>query len=147
MGEWEKTGCILCAQNCGLEALIEDGRMLKVRPDKENPRRVSFVKIVNGVIYTVNETRDCQLAFINEALGNRAALLVACGLRNILFCSIIDRPAAVCCVGLPDINHKHFYQIPVILVELFQSANLALEGRSGITPKNQEYRLLADLLV
>jgi len=38
MGNWHKTGCVLCAQNCGLEVLVEDGRMVKVRPDKANPR-------------------------------------------------------------------------------------------------------------
>jgi anaerobic selenocysteine-containing dehydrogenase len=42
MGEWKKTGCVLCAQNCGLEVRIEDGRMLKVRPDKENPRSEGY---------------------------------------------------------------------------------------------------------
>ncbi|MDY6906530.1 MAG: molybdopterin-dependent oxidoreductase [Thermodesulfobacteriota bacterium] len=38
MENWQKTGCVLCAQNCGLEVLIEDGRMKKVRPDRDNPR-------------------------------------------------------------------------------------------------------------
>ncbi|MFW6237587.1 MAG: molybdopterin-dependent oxidoreductase, partial [Desulfosudaceae bacterium] len=36
--DWIKTGCVLCAQNCGLEAQIENGRLVKVRPDKDNPR-------------------------------------------------------------------------------------------------------------
>jgi len=38
MGQWHKTGCILCAQNCGLEVLVEDGRMVRAKPDKTNPR-------------------------------------------------------------------------------------------------------------
>jgi len=38
MAGWHKTACVLCAQNCGLEALVENGRMVKVRPDRENPR-------------------------------------------------------------------------------------------------------------
>ena len=38
MGEWHKTGCVLCTQNCGLEVLVEEDRMTKVRPDKSNPR-------------------------------------------------------------------------------------------------------------
>ncbi len=38
MGAWHKTGCVLCAQNCGLEALVENGRMVRVRPDRDNPR-------------------------------------------------------------------------------------------------------------
>ena len=36
MGEWKKTGCVLCSQNCGLEVLVEDGRMVKVKGDREN---------------------------------------------------------------------------------------------------------------
>ena len=43
MGEWYKTGCVLCAQNCGLEVLIEDDRMVKVRSDKNNPRSKGYV--------------------------------------------------------------------------------------------------------
>jgi len=42
MKEWRKTGCILCAQNCGLEILLEDGRMIKVKPDKDNPRSKGY---------------------------------------------------------------------------------------------------------
>lgn len=38
MEEWKKTGCILCAQNCGLEVSVVDGKMTKARPDKDNPR-------------------------------------------------------------------------------------------------------------
>jgi anaerobic selenocysteine-containing dehydrogenase len=42
MGEWHKTGCVLCAQNCGLEVLVENNRMTKVRPDKSNPRSLGY---------------------------------------------------------------------------------------------------------
>ncbi len=42
MSEWHKTGCVLCAQNCGLEILVDNGRMVKVRPDKENPRSQGY---------------------------------------------------------------------------------------------------------
>ncbi|MCP4694742.1 MAG: hypothetical protein GY859_42330, partial [Desulfobacterales bacterium] len=38
MGQWRQTGCVLCAQNCGLKVLVEDDRMVRVLPDKENPR-------------------------------------------------------------------------------------------------------------
>jgi len=43
MGEWHKTGCVLCAQNCGLEILVEDDRMIKVKPDKSNLRSQGYV--------------------------------------------------------------------------------------------------------
>ncbi|MFH2063575.1 MAG: molybdopterin-dependent oxidoreductase [Pseudomonadota bacterium] len=42
MGQWHKTGCVLCAQNCGLEILVEDNRMVKVRPDKSNLRSEGY---------------------------------------------------------------------------------------------------------
>ena len=42
MGEWKKTACVLCAQNCGLETFVEEGRMVKVRPDKENVRSQGY---------------------------------------------------------------------------------------------------------
>ena len=42
MGQWHKTGCVLCAQNCGLEILVEDDRMVKVKPDKSNPRSLGY---------------------------------------------------------------------------------------------------------
>lgn len=42
MGSWHKTGCVLCAQNCGLEMLVEEGRLTKVRPDKDNPRSKGY---------------------------------------------------------------------------------------------------------
>ena len=52
MEDWRKTGCILCSQNCGLEILIEKGRMVKVRPDRDNPRSKGYacrkgMKILN----------------------------------------------------------------------------------------------------
>ena len=43
MGTWHKTSCVLCAQNCGLEALVENNKMVKVRPDKDNPRSEGYV--------------------------------------------------------------------------------------------------------
>jgi anaerobic selenocysteine-containing dehydrogenase len=42
MGQWHKTSCVLCAQNCGLEALVEDNQIVKIRPDKENPRSEGY---------------------------------------------------------------------------------------------------------
>jgi anaerobic selenocysteine-containing dehydrogenase len=42
MSQWNKTSCVLCAQNCGLEVLVEKNRIVKVRPDKENPRSQGY---------------------------------------------------------------------------------------------------------
>lgn len=43
MGEWKKTGCVLCAQNCGLEVQTEGHRIVKVRADKENVRSRGYM--------------------------------------------------------------------------------------------------------
>ena len=43
MGEWKKTGCVLCAQNCGLEVFVEDNRIVKTKGDKDNPRSKGYV--------------------------------------------------------------------------------------------------------
>lgn len=40
---WHKTACVLCGQNCGLEALVENNRIVKVRPGRENPRSEGYV--------------------------------------------------------------------------------------------------------
>ncbi len=42
MKQWHKTACVLCAQNCGLEVIVEDNRMVKVRPDRDNPRSQGY---------------------------------------------------------------------------------------------------------
>ncbi len=43
MGKWHKTGCVLCAQNCGLEVEVEDNKIVKVKGDKDNPRSQGYV--------------------------------------------------------------------------------------------------------
>jgi len=42
MDQWKKTSCILCVNFCGLEVLVENNQMVKVRPDKENPRSQGY---------------------------------------------------------------------------------------------------------
>ena len=43
MDRWHKTSCVMCAQNCGLEVMVQDNKMVKVRPDKDNPRSQGYV--------------------------------------------------------------------------------------------------------
>jgi anaerobic selenocysteine-containing dehydrogenase len=42
MSSWKKTSCACCAQNCGLEVMVEGNRIVKVRPDKDNPRSEGY---------------------------------------------------------------------------------------------------------
>ncbi len=59
MGEWKKSGCVLCAQNCGLEMMVEDNRIVKVRGDKDNPRSQGYCcrKGLNIASYIHNADR------------------------------------------------------------------------------------------
>jgi len=43
MGTIHKTGCVLCAQNCGLEIEVENNRIIKVKPDKSNAKSEGYV--------------------------------------------------------------------------------------------------------
>lgn len=36
-GKWQKTACILCECNCGLEVQVAGGRLAKIRGDKDHP--------------------------------------------------------------------------------------------------------------
>lgn len=42
MSEWKHTSCVFCAQNCGLEVEVENGKIIKVRGDKTNPRSQGY---------------------------------------------------------------------------------------------------------
>ena len=39
---WEKTSCCLCLQGCGLKVMVENNRIVKVRPDKSNLRSQGY---------------------------------------------------------------------------------------------------------
>ena len=41
--ETRKSACILCYVNCGIEVEIEDGRMKRVKGDKENPKSLGYI--------------------------------------------------------------------------------------------------------
>ncbi len=41
--EWHKTGCVLCAQNCGLLVKVANNHIIKVKGDSENPRSRGYL--------------------------------------------------------------------------------------------------------
>ncbi len=43
MGKWHKTGCVLCAQNCGLDVEVEDNRIIRVKGDKTNAKSEGYL--------------------------------------------------------------------------------------------------------
>jgi anaerobic selenocysteine-containing dehydrogenase len=41
--EWRKTACNLCYLNCGIEVLVDDGRITKVRGDRSHPKSQGYL--------------------------------------------------------------------------------------------------------
>jgi anaerobic selenocysteine-containing dehydrogenase len=40
---WQKTACNLCYINCGIELMVDDGRIAKVRGDRDNPKSQGYL--------------------------------------------------------------------------------------------------------
>src|SRR5512139_2817393 len=59
MSEWQKTSCVLCFNNCGLEVITESNKIVKVRGDKENPRSQGYIcrKGANAAYFQNNPER------------------------------------------------------------------------------------------
>lgn len=38
MGEWKTSNCTICVQECGMKMYVEDGKVLRVKHDDDNPR-------------------------------------------------------------------------------------------------------------
>ncbi len=43
MGTVHKTGCVMCAQNCGLAVEVENNRIVRVLPDRDNARSEGYI--------------------------------------------------------------------------------------------------------
>ena len=43
MESWQPTGCVLCAQNCGLLVKVADNRIVGVKGDRKNPRSRGYL--------------------------------------------------------------------------------------------------------
>lgn len=41
--QWHKTACNLCYINCGIEVMVDDGRIAKVRGDRDNPKSQGYL--------------------------------------------------------------------------------------------------------
>src|ERR1700757_350700 len=41
--EWKKTACNICYVNCGVEVLVDGGRIAKVRGDRDNPKSQGYL--------------------------------------------------------------------------------------------------------
>lgn len=41
--DWQSTACIMCGNSCGIQVQVEDDRIVKVRPDRDNPSSRGYV--------------------------------------------------------------------------------------------------------
>jgi anaerobic selenocysteine-containing dehydrogenase len=41
--QWQKTACNICYVNCGVEVMVDQGRITKVRGDRENPKSQGYL--------------------------------------------------------------------------------------------------------
>ena len=69
MGEWKKTGCVLCAQNCGLEVEVENNRIVNVKGDKDNPRSKGYV-CRKGMNIAFHQHQEDRLKFPLKQVGD-----------------------------------------------------------------------------
>jgi anaerobic selenocysteine-containing dehydrogenase len=65
-----KTGCILCAQNCGLEVEVENNLIIKVRGDKDNVRSEGYV-CRKGMNVAHHQHHADRLQYPLKRLGDR----------------------------------------------------------------------------
>lgn len=69
MGEWKKGACVLCAQGCGLEMMVEDNQIIKIRGDKENPRSLGYC-CRKGLSMAHHVHNDDRLAYPLKKVGD-----------------------------------------------------------------------------
>jgi anaerobic selenocysteine-containing dehydrogenase len=85
MGTIHKTGCVLCAQNCGLEVEVENNRIVKVKPDKSNAKSEGYV-CRKGLNIAYHQHNADRLQYPLKKVGN--------GFERISWDQAIDEIAA-----------------------------------------------------
>jgi len=70
MGTIHKTGCVLCAQNCGLEIEVEDNRIVRVRADKSNVKSEGYI-CRKGMNVAYHQHNADRLKYPLKKVGNK----------------------------------------------------------------------------
>ena len=70
MGTIYKTGCVLCAQNCGLEIEVEANRIVKVKGDKTNVKSEGYV-CRKGLNIAYHQHNADRLKYPLKKVGNQ----------------------------------------------------------------------------
>ncbi|MDD5169838.1 MAG: molybdopterin-dependent oxidoreductase, partial [Syntrophales bacterium] len=70
MGTIHKTGCVLCAQNCGLLVEVENNRIIGVKGDKSNARSEGYI-CRKGVNVAYHQHNADRLKYPLKRVGDR----------------------------------------------------------------------------
>ena len=70
MGTLHKTGCVLCAQNCGLEIEVENNRIVKVKADKSNVKSEGYI-CRKGMNVAYHQHNADRLKYPLKKVGNK----------------------------------------------------------------------------
>ncbi|HXX36144.1 MAG TPA: molybdopterin-dependent oxidoreductase [Thermodesulfobacteriota bacterium] len=70
MGKTYTTGCVLCAQNCGLELEVEKNRIVKVKPDKSNVKSEGYA-CRKGMNVAYHQHNADRLKYPLKRVGDR----------------------------------------------------------------------------
>ena len=74
MATIHKTGCVLCAQNCGLLVEVENNRIVKVKPDKSNARSEGYF-CRKGMNIAYHQHNTDRLKYPLKRVGNSFELI------------------------------------------------------------------------
>ena len=67
---WKKTACVLCGNGCGLEVQVENNRIIKVRPDKDDPRSEGYA-CRKGTSIAFHQHNADRVLYPLKKVGNR----------------------------------------------------------------------------
>jgi anaerobic selenocysteine-containing dehydrogenase len=91
MTEWQKSACILCECNCGIEVQVEDRHLVKIRGDKSHPSSEGYTcekplrldRYQNGTARLTSPLRRREDGSYEEIDWDTAISEIACRLRDI----------------------------------------------------------------
>ena len=145
------------------ESLFEPGarflRMVVKRPQpaavNDFPRLIDDVYTlgpasvgeVGGFVHVVHAEGQREMEALDEIVGDRNALRQSLRLRIAnVFVHVAFHLPFVLRMRFADVNGQKIRASFVIVVEIYEVAYLAAEGRSGVAAKNQNKRALADAI-
>ncbi len=108
-----------------------------IGPDQKDPVGMGEVGLVDQIVHSVDHTGNGQLFVLEQLVRDLAAVSVLLVFENVELAGVVNRPASIGGMSFVDVDETELGEVAELLVEGFQFANLAKEGRSGIRAENQ----------